>query len=172
MDLVTELQDAILPTGLPVPRGARLAGRYLLAPEDGGAGGDWFDAVPLRAAVAINSVSSIMLNKLDILSGLPHVGLCVAYRIDGQTRDDWPFELAELERAEPVYETFDGWDDDCSGARRYDELRRNARAFVDALEARAGVPIAIVSVGPERTQTILRGPRAGRHRTTPASAVA
>ena len=128
----------------------------------------WFDAVPLRSVVAVNSVSSIMLNKLDILSGLSEVRICIAYRLDGAIVDRWPLTLAELERAEPVYETFPGWDDDCSGVRRIDELPAAARAFVDALEALAGVPIALVSVGPERTQTIVRGPRPGRARPVAA----
>ncbi len=105
-----------------------------------------------------------MLNKLDILSGLDEVRICVAYRLDGAVVDRWPLNLAELERAEPVYETFPGWDADCSGVRRHEELPAAARAFVDALESMAGVPIALVSVGPERTQTIVRGPRPGRAR--------
>ena len=124
----------------------------------------WFDAVPLRSVVAVNSVSSIMLNKLDILSGLPEVRIGVAYRLDGEVVDRWPLNAAELERVEPVYETFPGWDADCSGVRRMEDLPARARAFVDALEVLAGVPIGLVSVGPERTQTIARGPRAGRSR--------
>jgi adenylosuccinate synthase len=122
--------------------------------------------------VAVNSVSSIMLNKLDILSGLPEVRICVAYRLDGALVDRWPLNAAELERAEPVYETFPGWDDDCSGVRRFEDLPPTARAFVDALEGLAGVPVSLVSVGPERSQTIARGPRPGRLRPTVVSAVA
>jgi adenylosuccinate synthase len=119
----------------------------------------WFDAVPLRYAICVNSVSSIMLNKLDILSGLPEIRLCVAYDIDGQRVTDWPGSADLLERARPVYETFEGWPDDLSGIRRMEDLPTPARAYVDALEARAGVPIALVSVGPERTQTIVRTER-------------
>ncbi len=132
----------------------------------------WFDAVPLRSVVAVNSVSSIMLNKLDILSGLAEVRIGVGYRLDGVVVDRWPLSIAELERAEPVYETFPGWDHDLAGIRRMDELPVEARAFVDALEARAGVPISFVSVGAERTQTIVRGPRPGRSRPVVVSAVA
>ena len=124
----------------------------------------WFDAVPLRYAVAINSVSSIMVNKLDILSGLAAVRLCVAYRIDGRRVERWPLTLAELERAEPIYETFPGWHEDLSEARTLDELPPRARDYLDALEARAGVPVAIVSVGPERTQTVIRTERPIRAR--------
>jgi adenylosuccinate synthase len=119
----------------------------------------WFDAVPLRYAVAVNSVSSIMVNKLDILSGLPEVRLCTAYRIGDREVSAWPLPLAELERAEPVYETFPGWTADLGGLRAMDQLPTAAVDFLDALEAHAGVPVALVSVGPERTQTIVRSER-------------
>jgi adenylosuccinate synthase len=115
----------------------------------------WFDAVPLRYAVSVNSVSSIMLNKLDILSGLDEVRLCVGYRVDGEPRR-WPLPVAELERVEPVYETFAGWEADLREVRDMADLPPEAAAYVDALEAYAGVPITLVSVGPERTQTIVR----------------
>ena len=102
-----------------------------------------------------------MLNKLDILSGLAEVRICVGYEVDGGGRRRWPLSVAELERAEPVYETFPGWD---AGPRAASAgLGRAARSrrapIVDALEELAGVPITLVSVGPERTQTIVRGPR-------------
>jgi adenylosuccinate synthase len=119
----------------------------------------WFDAVPLRHAVAVNTVSEIMLNKLDILSGLPEVRLARAYRLDGHLIDRWPLSVAELERAEPVYEAFPGWSDDLSRARSMDDLPPAAAQFVEALERRAGAPITLVSVGPERTQTIHRRER-------------
>ncbi|MGZ6345087.1 MAG: adenylosuccinate synthase [Candidatus Limnocylindrales bacterium] len=132
----------------------------------------WFDAVPLRYVLAVNSVSSIMLNKLDILAGLPEIRLCVAYRLDGAVVDRWPLSVEELARAEPVYETFAGWQADLSAIRRTSDLPAEARAYVDALEARAGVPIALVSVGPERSQTIVRRdlPRAGGGRMAPLAA--
>ena len=104
----------------------------------------------------MNTVSSIMLNKLDILSGLSSVCLCVGYRVDGRTVVKWPLPADELNRAEPIYETFPGWEADLSAARRLDDLPGEARAYVDAVEGHAGVPIALVSVGPERTQTIVR----------------
>jgi adenylosuccinate synthase len=119
----------------------------------------WFDAVPLRYVVAVNSVTSIVLNKLDILSGLDEVRLCTAYRLDGGIAGGWPLSLAELERAEPVYQTFPGWSEDLSDARRMSDLPSAARAFVDALEEHARIPIALVSVGPERTQSVVRTAR-------------
>jgi adenylosuccinate synthase len=119
----------------------------------------WFDAVPLRYAVAVNSASSIMLNKLDILSGLPEVRLCVAYRVAGRIVDRWPLPSDALAHAQPLYETFPGWSEDLSAMRSVEELPPAARSYVDALEGRAGVPIALVSVGPERRQTIVRTER-------------
>ncbi len=116
----------------------------------------WLDFVPLRYAVTINSVSSIMLNKLDILSGLAELKICVAYRVDGRLIDEWPLNAAQLERAVPVYDTYPGWQQDISGCRSIDELPAEARRYLDAIEERAGAPIAIVSLGPERTQTVVR----------------
>jgi adenylosuccinate synthase len=120
----------------------------------------WLDFVPLRHSVEVNSVSSIVLNKLDILSGLPQVKVCVAYRIRERRVDGWPLNAADLERAEPVYETFDGWDEDISGCRTTAELPTAARRYVATIEERAGVPISHISVGPERNQTIVANERA------------
>jgi adenylosuccinate synthase len=128
----------------------------------------WFDAVPIRYAVDVNSVSSIILNKLDILSGLPEIRVCVAYEIDGRRVDRWPASAEEVGRARPVYERFAGWPEEIHDARAPEDLPLNARAYVDALEEIAGVPITIVSVGPERNQTVVRtasaAPRPGAAR--------
>ena len=120
----------------------------------------WLDAMPLRYAVQVNSASSLMLNKLDILTGLPELKLCVAYRVDGRLVDAWPLPLAQLERAEPVYETFEGWTEDLGGVRSIGDLPRATRRYMAAIEERAGAPISVVSLGPERNQTIrVDGPR-------------
>ena len=124
----------------------------------------WFDAVPLRYAVAVNSVSSIMLNKLDILSGIETIRLCVAYEIDGKRVETWPSSGAALARAVPVYDEFPGWSEPIHGIRALGDLPENARRYVAAIEEHAAVPIALVSVGPERTQTIERAWRPMRHR--------
>ena len=116
----------------------------------------WFDAVPIRYAVAVNSVSSIMLNKLDILSGLESIPLCVAYEVDGQRVDRWPSSAEVLARAEPIYEWLPGWSEPIHDVRSLAGLPENARRYVTAVEDLAGVPIVLVSVGPERTQTIER----------------
>jgi len=127
----------------------------------------WFDAVPLRYAVAVNSVSSIMLNKLDILSGIDPIRLCVAYEVDGRRVDAWPSSATVLAGATPIYDEFAGWSEPIHGVRSLADLPENARRYVTALEEHAGVPIVLVSVGPERTQTIERAWRPMRHRTAP-----
>lgn len=124
----------------------------------------WFDAVPLRYAVAVNSVSSIMLNKLDILSGVHPLRLGVAYEIDGRRVETWPSSGAALARATPIFEDFEGWDEPIHDVRSLADLPEAARRYVTAIEEHAGVPIVLVSVGPERTQTIERAWRPMRHR--------
>ncbi len=119
----------------------------------------WCDALPLRFAVAINSVSSIMLNKIDILSGVEEVRLSVAYELAGRRVERWPASADQLAQASPVYEAFEGWTGDLGRARSMDDLPPAACRYVDALEAFCGVPIDLVSVGPERTQTIVRRER-------------
>jgi adenylosuccinate synthase len=128
----------------------------------------WFDCVPLRHAVAVNSVSSIMLNKLDILSGIETIRMGVGYDIDGERVDNWPASAAVLARATPVYEEFPGWAEDIHDVRALTDLPENARRYVTALEDQAGVPIVLLSVGPERTQTIERAWRPVRRRAVPA----
>jgi adenylosuccinate synthase len=145
----TELEDEV---GAGIRERGREVGTTTGRPRRVG----WFDAVPIRYAVAVNSVSSIMLNKIDILSGLPRIPLCVAYEIDGRRVDRWPSSAAVLGRAKPIYETFDGWDEPINGVRALADLPENARRYVSAVEDLAGVPIVLVSVGPERTQTIER----------------
>jgi adenylosuccinate synthase len=129
----------------------------------------WLDAVPMRYAVAVNSNSAIVLNKLDILSGIETIRLCVAYDIDGQRVETWPSSGSALSRAVPIYEDFPGWDEPIHDVRSLAGLPENARRYVTALEEHAGVPIVFVSVGPERNQTIERAWRPMRHRPgTPA----
>jgi adenylosuccinate synthase len=124
----------------------------------------WFDAVSARYAVAVNSVSSIMLNKLDILSGVDPIRLCIAYDIDGRRVEAWPSSAELLARATPIYDDFPGWSEPIHDVRSLADLPENARRYVTALEQHAGAPIVLVSVGPERTQTIERAWRPMRHR--------
>jgi adenylosuccinate synthase len=116
----------------------------------------WLDAVMLREAVTVNGLTGLALNKLDILSGLTEIPVATAYRIDGKLTHDFPMTLGELSRAEPVYETLPGWSEELTGCRSFDELPRTARGYVERVEALAGVPVELISIGPERDQTIAR----------------
>jgi adenylosuccinate synthase len=153
----TELTDAI-------GEGIRERGREVGTTTGRARRVGWFDAVPIRYAVAVNSVSSIMLNKIDILSGLESIPLCVAYEVDGVRVERWPSSAEVLGRAVPVYEWFEGWSEPIHDIRSLAGLPENARRYVTAVEELAGVPIVLVSVGPERTQTIERAWRPMRRR--------
>jgi adenylosuccinate synthase len=116
----------------------------------------WLDLVVLREAAIVNGLTSFAMNKLDILSGLPEIPVASAWRIDGKLVHDFPMTLEEIERAEPVYEVMPGWSEDITGVRSYAELPGNARRYVERIEALVGVPIDVISVGPDRDQTITR----------------
>jgi adenylosuccinate synthase len=116
----------------------------------------WLDIVVLREAAIVNGLTSFAMNKLDILSGLPEVPVATAWRIDGKRVHDFPMTLGEVARAEAVYETLPGWSEDITGVRSYAALPGNARRYVERIEALVGVPIDVISVGPDRDQTITR----------------
>ncbi len=116
----------------------------------------WLDVVMLREAAVVNGLTGLAVNKLDVLSGVREVPIASAYRVDGKLTHTFPMTLGELERAEPVYETLPGWDEDVSRARRFEELPDTARRYVDRVEALAGVPVVMISVGPGRDETIVR----------------
>ncbi len=116
----------------------------------------WLDAMILRYAVQINGLSCLSLGHLDVLAGLPEVQICVGYRdVSGAMLSHFPSDLAFRTDITPVYETLPGWSEDVSAAKTLEELPANARNFVSRVEALAGVPIATLSVGPAREQTIL-----------------
>ncbi|HEU5006712.1 MAG TPA: adenylosuccinate synthase [Jatrophihabitantaceae bacterium] len=114
----------------------------------------WFDAPIARYATRINGVTDFVLTKLDVLTGLAEVPVCVAYDVDGVRHDELPMTQAEFTRAVPVYETFPGWTEDISGARTLEDLPRNARDYVLALEKMINAPISVIGVGPGRDQSI------------------
>ena len=105
-----------------------------------------------------------MLFRSDILSGIETILLCVAYELDGRRVETWPSSGAALLRATPIYEEFPGWAEPINDVRSMADLPENARRYVSAIEEHAAVPIVLVSVGPERTQTIERAWRPMRHR--------
>jgi adenylosuccinate synthase len=112
----------------------------------------WLDGVLLRYAVRLNGISELSVTKLDILSGLDSVRLCTAYKRDGQTLHDLPFGPADLGPYEPIYADMPGWKEDVSGVRRWEDLPQAAQNYLERLAALAGVPVRLVSVGPEREQ--------------------
>jgi adenylosuccinate synthase len=114
----------------------------------------WLDGVLLRYAVRINGLTELIITKLDILSGLATVKLCVGYRRDGQSITDLHFGPSKLEGYEPVYEEFPGWAEDVSGIRKWSDLPQAARDYLDAIAKLSGVPVRMVSVGPEREQMV------------------
>ncbi|MGH7773947.1 MAG: adenylosuccinate synthase [Candidatus Binatia bacterium] len=115
----------------------------------------WFDAVGVRHAVRINGMTGIALTKLDVLTGFRKIRVCTAYRSEGETYHEFPSSLRVLERAEPVWEELEGWDATCSGARKLSDLPINAQRYVRRLEEIVGTEMVLVSVGPERDQTIM-----------------
>ncbi len=115
----------------------------------------WFDAVAARYAIRVNGLSAIVLTKIDVLSNLKMVKVCVGYTLNGKKASEFPSRITEIEDAEPVYETVDGWDDDISNATSLKELPPAAQQYLKFLEKILGIPIAIVSVGPAREQKII-----------------
>ena len=116
----------------------------------------WLDIVILRYAASVNGFSELMLTKMDILSGIDELKLATAYEIDGARMDYPPFTNEELERAIPVYESLPGWREDISGCRRFSQLPAAAQKYVERVSQLCGVPINMVSVGPERDQLVQR----------------
>lgn len=114
----------------------------------------WFDAVMLRQAVRLNSLTEIFLTKLDILDPLDVIKVCVAYEIDGERVSHMPYHQSDLHRAVPVYEELPGWQEDVSGCTDLAELPAKARDYVLFLSEQGGVPVSYVGVGPERKQTL------------------
>jgi len=120
----------------------------------------WFDAVIARYATRVNGITDYFITKLDVLSGLDKVPVCVGYLIDGARHDEIPMTQTEFHHARPVYEHLDGWREDISGAREFADLPRNAQAYVKTLEDMAGAPVAAIGVGPRRDQTLQLRPLA------------
>lgn len=116
----------------------------------------WFDAVLVRYATTVNGCTALALTKLDVLSGYPEVKICIAYRWRGETLTTFPAESFVLEEVEPIYETLPGWDEPLSECRSWEKLPANAQRFVMRLQELVGVPIATVSVGPERSCVLMK----------------
>jgi len=115
----------------------------------------WYDAVVARYATRVNGLTEFFLTKLDVLSKWERIPVCVAYEIDGKRVDEMPMTQTEFHHATPVYEYFDGWGEDISGCRNFDDLPKNAQLYVKALEDLSGAPFWGVGVGPGREETVV-----------------
>ncbi|WP_460813449.1 adenylosuccinate synthase [Nocardioides korecus] len=119
----------------------------------------WYDAVVARYAARVNGLTEFFLTKLDVLSTWERVPVCVAYDVDGVRHDEMPLTQTEFHRATPIYDYVDGWADDISGCRTFEDLPVNAQRYVRALEEMSGAPFWAVGVGPGREQTLVVPPR-------------
>lgn len=115
----------------------------------------WFDSVVVRYAAMLNSLDYLAITRLDILDGLDTINICKGYMYKGIELKEYPESLNILQDVEPVYEELPGWKTDISGCKSYDKLPENARYYVERISQLVGVPLGIVSVGPDRSQTIV-----------------
>lgn len=115
----------------------------------------WLDLAVVSYAAGLNSLDYLAITRLDILDTLPELKICVGYELNGKIVEGFPASLADLEACTPIYETLPGWQTDISGVRKYEDLPAAARAYVERIAEVTGVPLGIVSVGPNRSQTIV-----------------
>ena len=115
----------------------------------------WLDAFMLRYSARLNSLDYLAITRLDILDGLPKIKMCVGYKYQGEVLKRIPASLNVLAQVEPIYEEFEGWLTDISSIRKYEDLPANAKKYLERLSEVAGVELGIVSVGPNREQTIV-----------------
>ncbi|GAA3802988.1 MULTISPECIES: adenylosuccinate synthase [Amycolatopsis] len=116
----------------------------------------WFDAVIARYATRVNGITDYFLTKLDVLSGLERVPICVGYEVDGFRTEDMPMTQTDVHHAVPIYEELPGWWEDISHCRTFEELPANARAYVERIEELSQARVSAIGVGPGREQTIVR----------------
>jgi len=116
----------------------------------------WFDAPVAKFATRINGLTDIFLTKLDVLTGIKEIPVCVAYDVDGVRMEEIPVSQSDFHHAKPIYEIFPGWDEDITAAKKFEELPKNAQDYVLALEKLSGTRISAIGVGPDRDATIVR----------------
>jgi len=115
----------------------------------------WLDAVALKRSRQVNGFTGLCVTKLDVLDGLKTLKIATAYKLDGEIIHDTPGDADRLERCEPVYEDIAGWSESTAGARSYDELPQNAKAYIKRIEELVEAPVDIISTGPDRDETII-----------------
>jgi adenylosuccinate synthase len=116
----------------------------------------WFDAVVGRYAVRVNGITDLVVTKLDVMSGLEKVPICVGYEVDGRVVSEMPMTQTAFHHATPVYEEMDGWWEDISKARTFDELPANAQRYVLRIEELCGTRVSVIGVGPGREENVVR----------------
>lgn len=115
----------------------------------------WFDAAALKRSIQINGITGMCITKLDVMDGMPEIKICVGYEFEGRREDILPFGADAVGKCVPVYETMPGWPEPTFGAKSFDALPENAKRYLRRIEEVCGAPIAIVSTGPDRDETIL-----------------
>ncbi|MGL4722615.1 MAG: adenylosuccinate synthase [Desulfovibrionaceae bacterium] len=115
----------------------------------------WLDAVLLKEAIRYNGITTLALTKIDVLTGLKKIKMCVGYKLENTIYDTLPSNLSEIEQIQPIYEEFDGWNENIMQCQTVDSLPENAQIFIKRIEKFTSTPISIISVGPERHQTII-----------------
>ncbi|HOP47158.1 MAG TPA: adenylosuccinate synthase [Desulfobacteraceae bacterium] len=115
----------------------------------------WLDLVMISDSIRLNGLDSLVITKLDVLTGLEKIKVCIGYQLDGKIINYVPASLSKLDRCIPIYEEMPGWKEDISLARHMEELPPNARAYLKSIEEITGIPISIISVGPGRQDTIV-----------------
>jgi adenylosuccinate synthase len=115
----------------------------------------WFDAAVLKRSIQISGVSGLCITKLDVLDGMDTIKLGVGYRVEGKTVDIFPAGADAAMNCVPIYEEMPGWSESTVGLNRLDALPANARAYLSRLEQICGVPVAMISTGPDRNETIV-----------------
>jgi len=116
----------------------------------------WFDGAALKRSIQINGVSGLCITKLDVLDGMDEVKLCTGYMVDGELSDLLPAGAEDTARCEPVYEDLPGWSESTVGVRRFEDLPRNARSYLERIESLCEIGIDMISTGPDRAETIVR----------------
>ena len=114
----------------------------------------WLDLPAVKYSIMINGITRLFMTKADVLSGFKIIKVCTSYKIDGKVCNELPFSIDS--EIEPVYTEFKGWDEDITGIRDYNELPAALKTYIEFIEKQTGVPVTMVSVGPDREETIFR----------------
>ena len=115
----------------------------------------WLDLISLKYSVRVNSLSELFITKLDVLSGLEELKLGIGYKNGDEIINDYPYEQNMLYDAQPIYDTFEGWSEDITSVKKFNDLPENAKKYINAIEEYIQIPITFISVGPERNQNIV-----------------